>query len=67
LTGEVFFLYQQRVGNVPNTLPPPLVVRRYEAHCAVARRATYSVEKINHAIDLLRNTGVLKNIYAKYQ
>lgn len=67
LANEVFFLYQQRLH--PNLLQVqrPLLVARFEARCAVARRGRHGVARINDAIRALQKSGQLGAIYARYR
>ena len=67
MVGEVFLRYQQSVGAFRLPIHPPLVVKRYEAQCAVSRHGQVSVAAVDQAIDRLKRNGELTAMYGKYQ
>lgn len=64
--GEMFYRYQVSRGTAEVVFPPPLLVHRYKAQCAVSRKGQVTVQELNKAIEALERTRQVQHILDKY-
>ncbi|RJG26334.1 hypothetical protein D3872_02315 [Massilia cavernae] len=67
ITSEDIYLYRTRHGDLPLTLHPPLVIKRYMTHCAVAPRGRITVAEVNAGIAKMARDDTIAKILARYR
>ncbi|WP_189351615.1 substrate-binding periplasmic protein [Vogesella fluminis] len=64
---QLYLHYQQKLGQLPVALHPPLVLNNYQTGCALSRRSQISLPQLNHAITHLVNNKTIARILEKYR
>lgn len=67
VVNRLYLSYQEKLGLDAATLYPPLVLRRYQAGCALSRQGSVSLPQVDAAIDALRRNDTVSRIYRKYR
>lgn len=67
ITSEFIYLYRTKQGDLPLTLHPPLVIKRYVTQCAVAPMGRVKVEDVNAGIAKLVREDRVAKILARYR
>jgi len=64
---QLYLHYQQKLGQLPVALHPPLVLNSYRAGCALSRHSRISLPQLNRAIARLLHDNTVPRILAKYR
>lgn len=67
VVNQLYLHYQQKLGQLPLALHPPLQLNSYRAGCALSPHSQVSLPQLNRAIGKLLNDHTLPRILAKYR
>lgn len=67
VVNQLYLNYQQKLGQLPLALHPPLLLNNYQAGCALSRHSRIGLPQLNRAIGNLLHNRTLPRILAKYR
>lgn len=67
VVNQLFLAYQQRQGHFKAALHPALIIRPYQAQCAVSPKGSVSLAEVNRAIAALQARDAITPLFARYR
>lgn len=67
VVNRLYLHYQQKLGQPPLPLHPPLLLNNYRAGCALSQHSRISLPQLNRAIGNLLDNHTLSHILSKYR